>query len=63
MIFQDPAASLDPRQTVGKSIEEVFVINTDFPADVRREKTLPRYMTRIRSQKCLTTPRSWVMKK
>ena len=40
MIFQDPAASLDPRQTVGKSIEEVFVINTDFPADVRREKTL-----------------------
>ena len=28
MIFQDPAASLDPRQSVGKSIEEVYVINT-----------------------------------
>ncbi len=40
MIFQDPAASLDPRQTVGKSIEEVFVINTDLPALVRKEKTM-----------------------
>ena len=40
MIFQDPAASLDPRQTVGKSIEEVFVINTDLPAQVRKEKTM-----------------------
>jgi peptide/nickel transport system ATP-binding protein len=40
MIFQDPAASLDPRQTVGKSIEEVFVINTDLPADVRRANTM-----------------------
>ena len=40
MIFQDPAASLDPRQTVGKSIEEVFVINTDYPADVRKEKVM-----------------------
>ena len=40
MIFQDPAASLDPRQSVGKSIEEVFVINTDYPADVRKEKTM-----------------------
>ncbi len=40
MIFQDPAASLDPRQSVGKSIEEVFVINTKFSPKVRREKTL-----------------------
>ena len=40
MIFQDPAASLDPRQSVGKSIEEVFVINTDYPAAVRKEKTM-----------------------
>jgi len=40
MIFQDPAASLDPRQTVGKSIEEVFVINTDLSPQVRREKTM-----------------------
>jgi len=40
MIFQDPAASLDPRQTVGKSIEEVFVINADFSPEVRKEKTM-----------------------
>lgn len=40
MIFQDPAASLDPRQSVGKSIEEVYVINTDYPADLRRAKTM-----------------------
>lgn len=42
MIFQDPAASLEPCQTVGKSIsiEEVFVINTDLSPQVRKEKTL-----------------------
>ena len=40
MIFQDPAASLDPRQSVGQSIEEVFKINTDYPAEVRKEKTM-----------------------
>ncbi|MHC1787734.1 MAG: oligopeptide/dipeptide ABC transporter ATP-binding protein [Christensenellales bacterium] len=40
MIFQDPAASLDPRQSVGKAIEEVFRINTDFGPQVRRQRTL-----------------------
>ena len=40
MIFQDPAASLDPRQTVGKSIEEAFVINTDFSPEVRKNKVM-----------------------
>ena len=40
MIFQDPAASLDPRQSVGKAIEEVFVINTDYGPEVRKEKVM-----------------------
>ncbi len=40
MIFQDPAASLDPRQSIGKAIEEVFAINTNMPKRVRREKAL-----------------------
>ncbi len=40
MIFQDPAASLDPRQSVGKAIEEVFVINTDYSPEVRKEKVM-----------------------
>lgn len=40
IVFQDPAASLDPRQTVGSTIEEVFKINTDYAPSVRKEKTL-----------------------
>ncbi|MCR5843637.1 MAG: ATP-binding cassette domain-containing protein [Oscillospiraceae bacterium] len=40
MIFQDPAASLDPRQTVGKSIEEVFVIHSDLTPLARKERTM-----------------------
>ncbi len=40
MIFQDPAASLDPRQSVGKAIEEVFAINTDLDPETRQEKTM-----------------------
>ncbi|GHU71587.1 hypothetical protein AGMMS49992_05880 [Clostridia bacterium] len=40
MIFQDPAASLDPRQSVGKAIEEVFAVNTDYIPGVRREKAM-----------------------
>lgn len=40
MIFQDPAASLDPRQTVGKAIEEVFLIHTDYKTELRKEKTM-----------------------
>lgn len=38
MIFQDPAASLDPRQSVGSALEEVFRINTPYGPEVRREK-------------------------
>ena len=40
MIFQDPAASLDPRKTVGKAIEEVFEIHTDYGKEMRRESTM-----------------------
>ena len=40
MIFQDPAASLDPRKTVGKSIEEVFEIHTDYKREARKEATM-----------------------
>lgn len=40
MIFQDPAASLDPRQSIGSAIEEVYKINTKFGSTVRREKAM-----------------------
>ncbi len=40
MVFQDPAASLDPRQSVGKAVEEVLQIHTNMSKDLRREKTL-----------------------
>ena len=40
MIFQDPAASLDPRKTVGKAIEEVFEIHTDYGKEMRKECTM-----------------------
>jgi peptide/nickel transport system ATP-binding protein len=40
MIFQDPAASLDSRQSVGKAISEVFAINTDYSPNVRKEKAI-----------------------
>ncbi len=40
MIFQDPSASLDPRQSIGHAIEEVFAINTRMPKKVRKEKAM-----------------------
>ncbi len=40
MIFQDPSASLDPRQTVGKAIEEVFIIHTKFSVVQRKQKAI-----------------------
>lgn len=40
MIFQDPAASLDPRETVGKAIEETLRLNTKLPSNARWEITM-----------------------
>ena len=40
MVFQDPAASLDPRESIGKAIEEVFQIHTHMDKELRKEKTL-----------------------
>lgn len=40
MIFQDPYASLNPRQKVGQAIEEAFKIHTKLGAAERKEKTI-----------------------
>ncbi|WP_175615847.1 ABC transporter ATP-binding protein [Piscibacillus halophilus] len=40
MIFQDPFASLDPRQRIGDTIEEPFVIYTNLSARERKEKAI-----------------------
>jgi len=50
IVFQDPAASLDPRQTVGSAIEEVFLINTDYSPAVRREKTIELLKSRAQAR-------------
>lgn len=36
MIFQDPYASLNPRQRVGHALDEVFKMHTDMPAQERK---------------------------
>ncbi|WP_188207693.1 ABC transporter ATP-binding protein [Alkalibacillus aidingensis] len=40
MIFQDPFASLDPRQRVGDTLEEPFVIHTNLTKKERKEKAI-----------------------
>ena len=40
MVFQDPAASLDPRETIGKAIEEPFRIHTKLSAESRKQRAL-----------------------
>lgn len=40
MIFQDPYASLNPRQRVGHALDEVFVMHTDMSAKERKGAVL-----------------------
>jgi peptide/nickel transport system ATP-binding protein len=40
MIFQDPAASLDPRMTIGEAVEEAFIIHTDYDKNARKKLVL-----------------------
>jgi ABC-type oligopeptide transport system ATPase subunit len=40
MIFQDPYASLNPKQRIGDALEEALIIHTDLPARERREKVV-----------------------
>jgi oligopeptide/dipeptide ABC transporter ATP-binding protein len=40
MIFQDPFASLNPRQKVGAAIEEAFKIHTNIGAKERKDKVI-----------------------
>jgi len=40
MIFQDPYASLNPKQCIGQAIEEAFIIHTDLPHKERKEKVI-----------------------
>jgi peptide/nickel transport system ATP-binding protein len=40
MVFQDPSASLDPRQSVGKAIEEPFKIHSRLSPEERKERVM-----------------------
>ncbi|MFB3160959.1 dipeptide ABC transporter ATP-binding protein [Neobacillus sp. 179-J 1A1 HS] len=40
MIFQDPYASLNPRQRIGPALEEVFTMHTDLSAKEKRQTVL-----------------------
>jgi dipeptide transport system ATP-binding protein len=36
IVFQNPYGSLNPRQTIGRALEEPLLVNTDLPAPARR---------------------------
>jgi len=40
MIFQDPYASLNPKQRIGDALEEALIIHTNLSAPERREKVI-----------------------
>lgn len=40
MIFQDPYASLNPKQRIGDALEEALIIHTNLSAPKRREKVI-----------------------
>jgi oligopeptide/dipeptide ABC transporter ATP-binding protein len=40
MIFQDPYASLNPKQRIGQAIEEAFIIHTDLSSKERKEQVI-----------------------
>ncbi|RZT21291.1 ABC transporter ATP-binding protein [Fictibacillus sp. BK138] len=40
MIFQDPYASLNPKQRIGDALEEALIIHTQLSAQKRREKVI-----------------------
>jgi len=40
IVFQNPYGSLNPRQKIGRTLEEPLLVNTDLPAVARREAAL-----------------------
>jgi ABC-type microcin C transport system duplicated ATPase subunit YejF len=40
IVFQNPYGSLNPRQKIGDVLGEPLLINTDMPADERRERAM-----------------------
>lgn len=40
IVFQNPYGSLNPRQKIGDVLQEPLIINTDVPADERRERAM-----------------------
>ncbi len=40
IVFQNPYGSLNPRQKIGDVLQEPLIINTDIPADERRDRAM-----------------------